>query len=109
MSSKNLNNDLDQLETQVAIYFSELLKTNDEIEELASSFNRMRIGLKDRNDLLESLLKAFEGKFGKVATIVMSRDVSALARKNPRILGILPKKLVNSIRKQRRFVQKMKE
>ena len=31
MSSKNFNNDLDLLETQVAIYFSELLKTNDEI------------------------------------------------------------------------------
>jgi methyl-accepting chemotaxis protein len=72
--------------------------TKDEIGELAHAFNDMRLGLKDRNDLLNSLLSTFKGKFGKVATILVRKNIQELAERNPRIKKILPKELGKSIR-----------
>jgi len=67
--------------------------SKDEIGELAESFDEMRLGLKDRNDLLNALLKTFRGKLGKVATILVRKNVDELVKKNPRIKKILPKSL----------------
>lgn len=75
------------------------IKSKDEIGELAQTFNEMRIGLKDRNQLLNSLLTSFKGKFGKIATILVRKDVQKLVNKNPRIGNILPKNLGMSIKK----------
>ena len=66
---------------------------DDEIKGLSKSFNEMRIGLKDRNDLLNSLLKTFKGKFGKVAIILVRHNIDELIKKNPRIKKILPDSL----------------
>ncbi len=71
------------------------VKSKDEIGELAETFDEMRLGLnldvKDRNELLNSLLNVFKGKFGRVATILMRKNIQELVDKNPRIKKILPK------------------
>jgi len=54
----------------------------------------------DRDELLDSLLKTFEGKFGKVASILMRKNVNELIKKNPRIEKILPKSLRKSNKKE---------
>jgi len=59
------------------------------------------LGLKDRNDLLDSLLKTFKGKFGNIATILVRKDVSELINKNPRIEKILPSYLRKSVKRDR--------
>lgn len=77
------------------------IESKDEIGELAKTFDRMRIQLKqkeviaakDRNELLNSLLKTFEGKFGNIATIVMRQNLQALAKKNPRIIKMIPQSI----------------
>ena len=69
------------------------IKSKDEIGELAKTFNEMRLGLKDRNDLLNTLLSTFKGKFGNIATILVRKNVQKLVEKNPRIEKILPKSL----------------
>lgn len=76
------------------------ITSKDEIGELSKAFDEMRLGLKDRNDLLNSLLNAFRGKFGNIATIVLRQNIKELARKNPRIAGILPKSLGMTVRKR---------
>jgi len=84
-----------KLESEVTV------SSNDEIGELAKSFDKMRLGLKDRNDLLDSLLKTFKGKFGNIATILVRKDVSELINKNPRIEKILPSYLRKSVKRDR--------
>ncbi|MBU2561175.1 MAG: HAMP domain-containing protein [Nanoarchaeota archaeon] len=79
------------------------IKSEDEIGELARTFDDMRLGLKDRNDLLNSLLKTFKGKFGNLATILVRKNVQELVEKNPRIKGILPKSLGISVEKAKTF------
>ncbi len=84
------------------------IKSNDEIGELAETFNQMRIRLgereataiKDRNDLLNSLLKGFEGKAGNIAMILMRGNIQRLVKKNPRIMKIIPKEMANRIKLQ---------
>ncbi len=73
--------------------------SKDEIGELAKRFDEMRLGLKDRNDLLKSLLKTFKGKFGNLATILVRKNVQELVKKNPRIQKILPKSIGASVTK----------
>jgi len=79
------------------------IKTKDELEELANSFDDMRLGLKDRNDLLNSLLTTFKGKFGNLATILVRKNVQELVNKNPRIAKILPKSLGISLAKAKKL------
>ncbi len=71
--------------------------SNDEIGDLARSFDNMRVELKDRSDLLNSLLKTFRGKFGNLATILVRKDVQELIKQNPRIKKIVPKLASNAI------------
>ena len=63
----------------------------------------MRLGLKDRNQLLNSLLNTFKGKFGNLATILVRKNVQELVKKNPRIGKILPKSLGISITKAKKL------
>lgn len=92
-----------------------LLEKKDEIGQLAKRFDQMRIQLKkrediavkDRNQLLNAILNAFDGKMGNIATILMRKKIKDLTEKNPRILKIIPKTLKSSIRKEERlFSQK---
>ena len=77
--------------------------SKDEIGELAKTFDEMRLGLKDRNDLLNSLLNTFKGKFGNLATILVRKNIQELIKKNPRIEKILPKSLGITITKAKKF------
>jgi HAMP domain-containing protein len=77
------------------------IKTNDEFSILGKSFDEMRCGIKDRNDLLNTILRTFKGKFGNIVTILLRKDVEELTKKNPRILSILPKVIRTSLRKSR--------
>jgi len=77
-----------------------LRKSGNEIGELAQTFDEMRIGLKDRNELLNSMLNAFKGKFGNIASILMRRNIQSLSKKNPRIMSILPKAITRTIKKE---------
>ena len=79
------------------------VKSKDEIGELAQTFDEMRLGLKDRNQLLNSLLTSFKGKFGNIATILVRKDVQQLVEKNPRIEKILPKSLGISVEKAKKL------
>ena len=51
--------------------------------------------------LLNTLLAAFKGKFGKIATILVRRNVQELVDNNPRIKGVLPKALSRSLSKRK--------
>jgi len=82
-------------------------KSNDELGELAKSFDEMRLGLKDRNDLLNSLLGAFKGQFGNIATILVKDNVKVLVEKNPRIRKILPTSIARLIRKEKKLKARM--
>jgi len=73
------------------------VKSSDEIGQLAETFNEMRLGLKDRNQLLNSILNSFKGKFGNLAVIVMRKNIQELVKKNPRIKDIIPKEMERSI------------
>ena len=75
-----------------------IIDSSDELGALSKAFDEMRIGLKDRNDLLNSLLETFKGKFGNLANILVRKNIQKLAEKNPRILKILPKSLSSIIR-----------
>lgn len=77
------------------------IEAKDELGDLSRAINKMRLGLKDRNDLLESFLSIFKGKFGNVAAIVIGKEVRELAMKNPRILNIVPKELARYIKRSK--------
>ncbi len=79
MSSKNFNNDLDQLETQVAIYFSELLKQQDEIvifDEVDLEHDTPDDYLEMRNDLSGSVFDVHPLKVTKEGILVIEADGS---------------------------------
>ncbi|MBD3249307.1 HAMP domain-containing protein [Candidatus Woesearchaeota archaeon] len=83
-----------------------IVKTRDELENLAQSFDDMRLAIKDRNDLLDSFLNSFKGKFGNIATILARKEIEKLIKKNPRIEGILPASLKESVKKSKKFRNK---
>jgi len=75
------------------------VKSKDEVGELAQTFEQMRLGLKDRSELLNSLTKTLnDKKLGGISAILMRRNVQELVSKNPRIYKILPKSLGKSIK-----------
>ena len=79
MSSKNFNNDLDLLETQVAIYFSELLKQQDEIvifDEVDLEHDTPDDYLEMRNDLSGSVFDVHPLKVTKNGILVVEADGS---------------------------------
>jgi hypothetical protein len=79
MSSKNFNNDLDLLETQVAIYFSELLKTNDEIiifDEVDLEHDTPDDYLEMRNDITGNVFDVHPLKVSKEGILVIEADGS---------------------------------
>lgn len=100
-----INQGLDEVAKGNLDYVLEV-KSNDEIGTLSESFDNMRLGLKDRNSLLDSLLKSFTGKFGNIATILVRKNVEDLVRDNPRIEKILPASIENSIEKSRKLKEK---
>jgi HAMP domain-containing protein len=75
------------------------VNSKDEIEDVAITLDKMRLGIKDRNDLLNTILTTFKGKFGNIVTILLRKDIEELAKKNPRITSILPKQLKDSLQK----------
>jgi HAMP domain-containing protein len=77
------------------------VNSKDEIEDVGITLDNMRLGIKDRNDLLNTILKTFKGKFGNIVTILLRKDIEALAKKNPRITSILPKILKTSLLKSK--------
>ena len=79
MSSKNFNNDLDLLETQVAIYFSELLTQQDEIvifDEVDLEHDTPDDYLEMRNDLSGSVFDVHPLKVTKEGILVIEADGS---------------------------------
>jgi len=85
------------------------IKSNDEISQLAKTFNEMRLGLKDRNQLLNSLLKSFKGKFGNLAVIAMRKNIQELAKKNARIINIIPREMAGAIEIGEKLKKRIKE
>ena len=81
----------------------EIKESRSEIGQLARTLDEMRLGLKDRSDLLKSLLKSFEGKFGQIATILVRQNVQQLAKKNPSIYKILPKSMSTMLQRKIRM------
>ncbi len=79
------------------------IDSKDEVGELANSFENMRVGLKDRNDLLNSLLKTFRGKSGGIASILVKKNIKELVKKNPRIIKIIPNSISKSIKKEEKI------
>ncbi len=53
--------------------------------------------------MLNSLLNAFKGKFGNIATIIVRKNIQELVKKNPRIEKILPKNLGITISKAKKL------
>lgn len=79
MSSKHFNNDLDLLETQVAIYFSELLQNIDEIvifDEVDLEHDTPDDYLEMRNDLSGSVFDVHPLKVTKEGILVIEADGS---------------------------------
>ena len=79
-----------------------VIDSKDELGALSKAFDEMRLGLKDRNDLLNSLLETFKGKFGNLANILVRKSIQELVDKNPRISKILPptlKKIIKVVKK----------
>ena len=93
------------------------IKSKDEIGDLAKTFNQMRrrlkraesIAVKDRNQLLGSLLKTFKGKFGNLAVILMRKDIQNLIKRNPRIMNIIPKEMAQIIKKGEELKKEVRE
>ncbi len=78
------------------------IKSKDEIEELANVFDKMRISLKSRNELLNSILKTFSSKFGNIAIALLRIPIKKAIEKDMKILEILPKSIIKSIKKDLR-------
>ena len=79
MSSKNLNNDLDQLETQVYHYFNELLEKQDEIiifDELDLEHETPDDYLEMRNDITGNVFDVHPLKVSKDGILVVEADGS---------------------------------
>ena len=79
MSSKNFNNSLDQLETEVAIYFSELLQEKKEIvifEESDLEYESPDDYLEVRNDITGSVFDVHPLKVSYDGILVIEADGS---------------------------------
>jgi hypothetical protein len=79
MSSKNLNNDLDQLETQVYHYFNELLDKLDEIvifDECDLEHDTPDDYLEMRNDITGNVFDVHPLKVSKDGILVVEADGS---------------------------------
>ena len=79
MSSKNLNNDLDQLETQVYNYFNELLDKLDEIvifDECDLEHETPDDYLEMRNDITGNVFDVHPLKVSKDGILVVEADGS---------------------------------
>ncbi len=79
MSSKNLNNDLDQLETQVYHYFNELLEKQDEIiifDELDLEHDTPDDYLEMRNDITGNVFDVHPLKVTQNGILVVEADGS---------------------------------
>jgi methyl-accepting chemotaxis protein len=83
------------------------ISSKDELCDLARSIDDMRLGLKDRNDLLDSLLNTFKGRFGNLAMIIVRKDIEKLISRNPRIKEILPESPARS-QKKAKNIKKMR-
>ncbi len=79
MSSKNFNNDLDLLETQVAIYFSELLQNIDEVvifDESDLEHDTPDDYLEMRNDITGNVFDVHPLKVSNNGILVVEADGS---------------------------------
>jgi hypothetical protein len=79
MSSKNLNNDLDQLETQVYHYFNELLEKQEEIvifDECDLEHETPDDYLEMRNDITGNVFDVHPLKVSKNGILVVEADGS---------------------------------
>jgi hypothetical protein len=79
MSSKNLNNDLDQLETQVYHYFNELLEKQEEIvifDECDLEHDTPDDYLEMRNDITGNVFDVHPLKVTKNGILVVEADGS---------------------------------
>ena len=79
MSSKNLNNDLDQLETQVYHYFNELLEKQEEIvifDECDLEHDTPDDYLEMRNDITGNVFDVHPLKVSKNGILVVEADGS---------------------------------
>lgn len=79
MSSKNFNNDLDQLETEVANYFSELIENLDEIvifDEVDLEHDTPDDYLEMRNDITGDVFDVHPLKVTKNGILVVEADGS---------------------------------
>ena len=79
MSSKIFNNSLDQLEAEVAIYFSELLQEKKEIvifEESDLEYESPEDYLEVRNDITGSVFDVHPLKVSKEGILVVEADGS---------------------------------
>jgi len=79
MSSKNLNNDLDQLETQVYHYFNELLEKQDEIvifDECDLEHDTPDDYLEMRNDITGNVFDVHPLKVTQNGILVVEADGS---------------------------------
>ena len=79
MSSKNLNNDLDQLETQVYHYFNELLEKQEEIvifDECDLEHDTPDDYLEVRNDITGNVFDVHPLKVSKNGILVVEADGS---------------------------------
>ena len=79
MSSKNFNNDLDQLETEVANYFSELIENLDEIvifDESDLEHDTPDDYLEMRNDITGGVFDVHPLKVTKEGILVVEADGS---------------------------------
>jgi hypothetical protein len=79
MSSKNFNNDLDQLETEVANYFSELIENLDEIvifDESDLEHDTPDDYLEMRNDITGGVFDVHPLKVTKDGILVVEADGS---------------------------------
>jgi hypothetical protein len=79
MSSKNLNNDLDQLETQVYHYFNELLEKQDEIvifDECDLEHDTPDDYLEMRNDITGNVFDVHPLKVTQNGILVIEADGS---------------------------------
>lgn len=76
------------------------VKSKDEVGELAKALDKMRISLKSRNTLLNSILTTFSSKFGNAAIALLRMPIKKVVVKDSKILDVLPKKIAKSITKE---------
>ena len=79
MSSKNFNNDLDQLEAEVAIYFNELLQNQEEViifSEEDLEYETPDDYLEMRNDITGNVFDVHPLKVTKDGILVIEADGS---------------------------------